>query len=76
MTAVLVLETYAVASGSIGAWIVTEAGGDEAVRCSEMSPDLALVDIHLLDCPTGIEVACVAPEETDAAVLFMTANRA
>ena len=41
-----------------------------------MSPDLALVDIHLLDGPTGIEVARVAAEETDAAVLFMTANRA
>ncbi len=42
----------------------------------EMSPDLVLLDIHLLDGPTGIEVARVAAEETDAVVLFMTANRA
>lgn len=47
----------------------------EAVgRATELRPDLALVDIHLRDGPTGVEVARRLAMELDVAVLFMTAN--
>ena len=37
-------------------------------------PDVALVDIHLVDGPTGIEVARVLSGDPRITVLFMTAN--
>jgi CheY-like chemotaxis protein len=37
-------------------------------------PDLALVDIHLSDGPTGIEVARRIAEDCGGVALFMTAN--
>lgn len=40
------------------------------------SPDLCLVDLHLLDGPTGVDVAKFAVDSTDALVVFVTANRA
>jgi CheY-like chemotaxis protein len=39
-----------------------------------MRPDLAFVDIHLADGPTGVEVARHLHESLGATVLFMTAN--
>ncbi|WP_099866764.1 response regulator [Pararhizobium haloflavum] len=39
-------------------------------------PDLCLIDVHLLDGPTGVDVARHAVENTDALVVFVTANRA
>lgn len=36
--------------------------------------DLALVDIHLADGPTGIEVGRFISERTETSVVFMTAN--
>lgn len=42
---------------------------------AETRPDLALVDIHLADGPTGVGVAQrLAEANRDTAVLFMTAN--
>lgn len=38
-------------------------------------PDLAPVDVHLLDGPTGIDVVRFASEKTQTVALFMTANR-
>ncbi len=47
----------------------------EAVAMGQASaPDVALVDIHLVDGPTGVEVARRLSAETQIAVLFMTAN--
>jgi response regulator of citrate/malate metabolism len=40
------------------------------------NPDLCLVDLHLLDGPTGVDVAKYAVENTNAMVVFVTANRA
>lgn len=48
---------------------------EEALRLAESTrPDLALVDIHLMDGPTGVEVARAVAEKGDTVVLFMTAN--
>ncbi len=37
-------------------------------------PDVALVDIHLVDGPTGVEVARALSADPRTTVLFMTAN--
>lgn len=39
-----------------------------------MSPDVALVDIHLIDGPTGVDVARTLSADPHTTVLFMTAN--
>ncbi|MCJ2137925.1 response regulator [Methylobacterium sp. J-026] len=38
------------------------------------APDVALVDIHLIDGPTGIEVARALSQDRRTTVVFMTAN--
>lgn len=38
------------------------------------APDVALVDIHLIDGPTGVEVARALSADPRTTVLFMTAN--
>ncbi|MFC6048765.1 response regulator, partial [Methylobacterium hispanicum] len=38
------------------------------------APDVALVDIHLVDGPTGIEVARALAADPRTTVVFMTAN--
>ncbi|MGH1572621.1 response regulator [Methylobacterium sp. P31] len=38
------------------------------------APDVALVDIHLIDGPTGIEVARALSSDRRITVVFMTAN--
>jgi len=49
---------------------------DEAVQlASRHSPDLALVDVHLQDGPTGVETARTLSRDCGAVVLFMTANK-
>ena len=40
----------------------------------ETAPDVALVDIHLTDGPTGIEVARALSTDPRTTVVFMTAN--
>src|ERR687890_86310 len=40
----------------------------------ELKPDLAFVDIHLADGPTGVDVARYLADEHQVTVLFMTAN--
>lgn len=48
---------------------------DEAVAmASSLKPDLALVDVHLRDGPTGVEVARRIAEDCGGVALFMTAN--
>jgi two-component system, response regulator PdtaR len=47
----------------------------EAVRLGQdLKPDVALVDIHLADGPTGVEVARSLVALDATAVVFMTAN--
>jgi CheY-like chemotaxis protein len=65
-------------------FLVQEAGcrdvglattSDEAVTLARaLTPDLALVDIHLQDGPTGVEAARAIADDCGAVVLFMTAN--
>jgi CheY-like chemotaxis protein len=48
---------------------------DEAVLLAhDLKPDLALVDVHLRDGPTGVDVARRIHEDCGAVALFMTAN--
>lgn len=48
---------------------------DEAVDLAEkFHPDLALVDVHLSDGPTGVDVARKISEDCGGVALFMTAN--
>ena len=48
---------------------------EEALRVAEkVRPDVMFVDIHLLDGPTGIEVARKFQGRTGVMVVFLTAN--
>jgi CheY-like chemotaxis protein len=48
---------------------------DEAVDlAAKLRPDLALIDVHLSDGPTGIDVARRIREDCGGVALFMTAN--
>jgi CheY-like chemotaxis protein len=48
---------------------------DEAVTLAHnLQPDLALVDVHLCDGPTGVDVARKIHDDCGAVALFMTAN--
>jgi CheY-like chemotaxis protein len=48
---------------------------DEAfAMASSLKPDLALVDVHLRDGPTGVEVARRIARDCGGVALFMTAN--
>ncbi len=48
---------------------------DEAVALAcDLHPDLALVDVHLQDGPTGVDVARVIHDDCGGVALFMTAN--
>ncbi|KAB1076209.1 response regulator [Methylobacterium planeticum] len=51
------------------------ASSSEAIALgASTAPDVALVDIHLVDGPTGVEVARVLSADPRTTVLFMTAN--
>jgi CheY-like chemotaxis protein len=48
---------------------------DEAVALAcDLHPDLALVDVHLRDGPTGVDVARTIHNDCGGVALFMTAN--
>lgn len=48
----------------------------EAVALAQQTrPDLAFVDVHLLDGNTGIDAARILTEQCDTLVVFMTANQ-
>ncbi|RAK57877.1 response regulator [Phenylobacterium deserti] len=47
----------------------------EAIRLARsLTPDIALVDVHLSDGPTGVEAARSISTDPGGLVLFMTAN--
>ncbi|OJU08302.1 MAG: response regulator [Caulobacterales bacterium 68-7] len=80
---VLIVEDEALLALELS-FIVREAGcndvghamdSQEALSlASTLHPDLALVDVHLSDGPTGVDVARAIVEECQAVALFMTAN--
>lgn len=54
------------------ATVADAASAREIVR--ETDVDLALVDIHLSDGPTGVALGCELGQDLGVSVLFMTAN--
>lgn len=62
--------------GEVGCHSVGLAmSSDEAVAmANDLRPDLALVDVHLRDGPTGVEVARAIANDCGGVALFMTAN--
>lgn len=80
---VLIVEDEVILAVELG-FLVREAGcrdvghamsSDEAVELARtLKPDLALVDVHLRDGPTGVEVAREIAEHCGGVALFMTAN--
>ena len=53
---------------------IAASSEDALALGQELKPDLAFVDIHLSDGPTGIEVARHLATQHQVTVLFMTAN--
>ncbi|MDP1874871.1 response regulator [Phenylobacterium sp.] len=80
---VLIVEDEVLLAVELG-FLVREAGGvdvghaldsADAVRLARtLKPDLALVDVHLSDGPTGVDAAREIAGSAGAIVLFMTAN--
>lgn len=80
---VLIVEDEALLAHELG-FLVREAGlkdvghamsSDEARRLARtLRPNLALVDVHLQDGPTGVEVVREIAGHSDGVALFMTAN--
>ena len=80
---VLIVEDEVLLATELG-YLVEEVGyravghamtSSEAVALArEWHPHLALVDVHLSDGPTGIEVARLIAEDCGGVALFMTAN--
>lgn len=60
----------------LGHVIVGVAGSStEAIALGlSMNPDVAFVDIHLVDGPTGVDVARALSADPHTTVVFMTAN--
>ncbi|MFC3690929.1 response regulator [Chenggangzhangella methanolivorans] len=81
---VLIVEDEVLVAAEIE-FLIAEAGlqtlgvaisSEEALKIVEQErPDLVLLDVHLADGPTGIEIARRAAKLQGVAVLFMTANR-
>ncbi len=53
---------------------IAASSAEALALTAKLVPDLAFVDIHLSDGPTGIEVARQLADQNDVTVLFMTAN--
>lgn len=49
--------------------------GEAVSLANRHRPDLALVDVHLQDGPTGVDAARTMTSDCGAVVLFMTANK-
>jgi CheY-like chemotaxis protein len=60
-------------AGCAGVGHALDSAGAIELACARR-PDLALVDVHLQDGPTGIETARRLARELGVAVLFLTAN--
>jgi len=53
---------------------IAASSADALALGQEIRPDLAFVDIHLADGPTGVDVARQLSVQQGVTVLFMTAN--
>lgn len=80
---VLIVEDEVLLAAELG-YLVEEVGyrdighamtsEEAALLARTWRPDLALVDVHLSDGPTGVEVARLIAEDCGGIALFMTAN--
>ena len=80
---VLIVEDEALLAAELG-YLVEEVGcrdvghamsAPEALSMAgRLRPDLALVDVHLRDGPTGVDVARQIAQDCGGVALFMTAN--
>lgn len=80
---VLIVEDEVLLAAELG-YLIEEVGchevghamsSDEALAmAADLRPDLALVDVHLRDGPTGIDVARRIADACGGVALFMTAN--
>lgn len=80
---VLIVEDEVLLAAELG-YLVEEVGYRDvghamtSLEAAELAralhPDLALVDVHLGDGPTGVEVARLIAEDCGGVALFMTAN--
>ena len=67
------LEALVEESGhSVAGWAVSS--GEALKMADEVTADIALVDVHLIDGPTGVNVAEYISSRELSAVVFMTAN--
>ena len=67
------LETYIEDAGHIV--VGTALSSREAIALAgAVEADIALVDVHLLDGPTGVDVGRYIAQQTNVPVVFMTAN--
>ena len=58
-----------------GHTVVGTMSSNEALSIAEaVKPDVMLVDIHLLDGPTGLDIARKFRDRSDIMVVFLTAN--
>ncbi len=80
---VLIVEDEVLLATELG-FLVEEAGcrdighamssGEARDMACALHPDLVLVDVHLRDGPTGIDLSRHIADDCDAVALFMTAN--
>lgn len=80
---VLIVEDEVLLAAELG-YLVEEVGfrdighamdSQEAAELAHaLKPDLALVDVHLSDGPTGVDVARLIAQDCGGVALFMTAN--
>jgi CheY-like chemotaxis protein len=80
---VLIVEDEALLAAELG-YLVEEIGcrdvghamsaGEALSMAAAFNPDLALVDVHLRDGPTGVDVARAIARDCGGVALFMTAN--
>ncbi|KMO21131.1 response regulator [Methylobacterium platani] len=69
----LELECLLEEAGHVPVGVATRSG--EAIALArDLAPDVALVDIHLADGPTGVAVAQALSAQPGTTVLFTTAN--
>jgi len=80
---ILVVEDEVLLATELG-YLIEEAGchevghamssGEAISMARQLKPDLALVDVHLCDGPTGVDVARRISMDCGTVALFMTAN--
>lgn len=73
--AVLLMQLEALLEDEGHKVVATAMSSREAIELTEQTqPDLIFVDVHLLDGPTGVDIARHFRDSSNMTVVFMTAN--